>query len=282
MIPEEWLKSPLVLPGLAASTVQELVRAVAEALGTATGADAAQIETAFLEAMRDEVFSVGKGVAIPHTELENVTDTVVCLVTLPEPLPLRTVDGRPPDIFLFILSKPDPHSHLLLLAHLARLAQSRTLRDGLRRARTPDEAVSLVRAAEMRHDALPVPTRAPPSTAHVLFFVSIGGEKVVDALLIDLVGQGFGEACVLEAQSLREAAAREVPIFAGFRDLFGDPGGRRVLILEATAERADAVIEAVRRISTEYRAQDARVSVVPIQTRWVIPAAAETSAPKGH
>lgn len=282
MIPEEWLQAAMVLPQVGAASAEALTRAVAEVMATATGADPRRLETAFLEVMRAGGVSVGRGVAIPHTEMDNLSETVVCLVTLRQPLPLETVDGRPPDIFLFVLSKPDPYSHLLLLAHLARLSQSRTFLEGLRRAQTPEQVVELVRAAEMRHNVLPRPARAPHSTSQALFFVSIEGEKAVDALLIDLVDQGFGDASVLEAQSLREATAREVPLFAGFRELFGDPGGRRVLVLETTADRADALMEAVRRIAEEHRAKDARVSVVPIQSRWIVPPVAEQEAPGGH
>jgi mannitol/fructose-specific phosphotransferase system IIA component (Ntr-type) len=278
VIPE--LKPSTVLLRIGPTTVAALAQSVAEAMGTAKGLESSRVELAFLEAMRGEGFSVGGGVAIPHAEMQELTETVVGLVTLSSPLPLRTIDGVAPDVFWFILSKPDPHGHLLLLAHLARLTQSRTFLDGVRRAQTPEEAVELVRAAEMRHSVLRPVTA--PSTPHALFVVSIGGEKVVDALLINLVDQGFGDACVLEAQSLREAAAREVPLFAGFRDLFGDPGGRRILILEASADRADDVIEAVRTISQKHRAKDARVSVVPIQTRWIGYPFTDEEASRGH
>ena len=272
----------MVQTAVEALTMDALLRIVAEGMAGAVQMDRRRIETAFAEVLRGEGFSIGGGVAIPHTEMEGLSETVVCLVTLRQALTLETVDGRSPDVFLFILSKPDPHDHLLLLAHLARLVQSRTLLDGLRRARTADEVVKLVRAAEQRHKGMQGPPTLPASTSHALVVVSIGGEKLVDALLIDLVDQGFGDACVLEAQSLREAAAREVPLFAGFRDLFGDPGGRRVLILESPVDGTEAVIETVRRVSEEHRATDARVSVVPMQTRWVVPPAASGEPSGGY
>jgi hypothetical protein len=103
-----------------------------------------------------------------------------------------------------------------------------------------------------------------------LILVSISGERAVDALLIDLVDQGLGDACVLDAQSLREAAAREVPLFAGFRDLFGDPGGRRMLIVQTPAAGANTVLEAVQRVCDECDARDALVSVIPVQARWIL------------
>lgn len=286
MSSREWLKASTVLAAADVATVDELVRTVAESMAGAVQEDARRIESLFAERLQSEGYSIGGGVAIPHTEMESLTETVVCLVTLRRPLNLPTIDERSPDVFFFILSKPDPHDHLLLLAHLARLAQSRTLLDGLRRAQTPEEIVKLVHAAEQRHKALEGPSTGPstgpPSTSHALVVVSIGGENVVDALLINLVGQGFGDACVLDAQSLHEAATRELPLFAGFRDLFGDPGGRRILILEAPADRTDAIIEAVRRISEEHRAKDARVTVVPVQARWVGAPAIEKETAGGH
>lgn len=281
MVPHGWLEASLVLPGLALTRVEDLVHSVADALGTATGLERARIEAGFLEAMRGDSFSVGGGVAIPHIEMPSSTETRVCLATLREPLPVPTIDGRAPDIFLFILSKPDPQEHLLLLAHLARLTQSRTLLEGLRRIQTAEEAVALVHAAEMRHTVMP---RTDVSLApHALIVISVCGEKAVDALLIDLVDQGLGDAWIFEAQSLHEAATREVPLFAAFRDLFGDPGGRRTLMVQTPTDGAETVIEAVRRICEEYGARDASVSMIPVQTRWILrPAVQEEPAGGGH
>jgi mannitol/fructose-specific phosphotransferase system IIA component (Ntr-type) len=277
MVPQGWLSPSLILPRLSASGVPQLIAPVSARIGAAANIPAERVERAFEEAMQGEGFSVGRGVAIPHTELADLEQTFVCLVTLTEPLPARTLDGRAPDLFLFILSRPDPRAHLLLLAHLARLTQSRTLLEGLRRAKDADEILALVSAAELRHQftqgpaPLAVPAR-PVAATEVLVLISASGEKLLDALLIELVDQGFADACVLEAQSLREAATREVPLFAGFRDLFGDPGGRRMLILEATSDRVERILGAVQRVCDEQRSTDARVSVLPVQTRWHPPA----------
>jgi mannitol/fructose-specific phosphotransferase system IIA component (Ntr-type) len=280
VIQDGWLKASLVLPGLAATSEEEIVRVVAEALAKGAGLDAARVHAAFVDAMQSPGFSIGGGVAIPHTEIGDLSETWVCLVTLARPLPARSIDGRSLDIFVFILSKPDPHAHLLLLAHLARLMQSRTFVDGLRRVRSGEEAVALVRAAEARHAA--VPGADAPLATGALVLVSISGEKAVDALLIDLVDQGLGDACVIEAQSLREAAAREVPLFAGFRDLFGDPGGRRLFLVETSADRTDDVLAAVSRICSEYGAKDARASAIPVQTRWALAKPRQGSPAGGH
>jgi PTS system nitrogen regulatory IIA component len=280
VIPTDWLDPALVISGLSVSTVPELVRTVADKLGGAVGIERAGIEVAFMEAMRGDGFSIGRGVAIPHIEMQNLAETKVCLAILAKPLPVATLDQQSPSIFVFILARPDPQAHLLLLAHVARLVRSRTLLEGLRRAQGADEVVALMRAAEMRHDAGPA-SRAP-AASHALIVAVVSGEKAVDALLIDLVDQGLGEACIIDAQSLQEAAAREVPLFTGFRDLFGDPGGRRMLVVETPAEQTSDVLNAIRGACKAYGAKDARVSVLPVHTRWTFVSAVPEEPSAGH
>jgi mannitol/fructose-specific phosphotransferase system IIA component (Ntr-type) len=280
MVSKGWLKAGNVLPAVAAESLEQLIAIVAQNMAEVGGIDPERVSQAFRRATAGENFSLGSGVAIPHTEDPGLEETLVCLVTTAAPLPLRTLDGRAPDIFLFILSKPDPHAHLVLLAHWARLAQSRTFLEGLRRSATPDEVLALVDAAELRHRAHA--GAASPRASHDLVLISVSGEKLVDALLIGLVDDGFDDACVLEAQSLREAAAREVPLFAGFRDIFGDPGGRRILLLEAPEERTEGLVSAVRRICEEHEARDARISVLPLQLHWASPVAPVSGGGEGH
>lgn len=282
MVPAEWLQPELILAQQDFVTAGTLLGRVAEKMAAATQLSHERILAALHEATSGEGYSIGDGVAIPHIELSELAETFVCLVTLRSPLPMRSIDGKPVNVVLFILSKPDPHAHLLLLAHLARLAQSRTFLEGLRRSQSAEEVVKLVQAAELRHKALRAVVPEAPRSSDSLFIISVGGEQMVDALLVDLVDLGFGEASVLEAQNLRQAAAHEVPLFAGFRDLFGDPGGRRVLIVEAETDRADLVFSAVKRVSEEHKSEDAHVAVIPIQSRWSMPKRADTVPTKEH
>jgi PTS system nitrogen regulatory IIA component len=265
-----WLS--VALTGVADTTLDALLSRATGVLAEAACVEPERIEAAFRVALGDDGWSVGSGVALPHTELPDVSETVVCLITLAAPLSLSTIDGHAPDVFVFILSKPDPKHHLMLLAHLARLLRSRTLVEGLRRADSPDAVSALVEAAELRHAGTPGPLVPAPSGAIVVIIVS--GENAVDALLVDLVDQGHADACILEAQSVREAAAREVPLFAGFRDIFGDPGGRRVILVESPMDRVDGVMASARRICDEHAGSDVRVSVVPVSRHWAAPAPA--------
>ena len=279
----DWLKPSLIVLRAPAPSAEAVVEAAVGVLAPAAGVEPAEVRTVFMNALQSEGFSLGRGVAIPHVELDGLDETLVCLVTTVAPVPVPSIDGVPPDVFLFVLSRRDPRGHLLLLAHLARLAQSRTFLGGLREARDADEVMELVRAVEERHDATSqVLPQAVPATSHAVVLVSVSGEKLVDALLVALVERGLEHSCVVEAQSLRDAAAHEVPLFAGFRDIFGDPGGRRVLILEAPAEEATAVVSTVRHLCEEHDAEDASISVIPVQTRWRSTPAKRAEAPGAH
>lgn len=279
----DWLRASLVVPQVPAASRDPVVDAAVRVLAPASGLEPDTLRKILLGAFESEGFSLGKGVAIPHVEVEGLAETLVCLVTSREPVPLPSIDGIAPDVFLFVLSKRDPRGHLLLLAHLASLAQSRTFLSGLREARTADEVMALVDAAEQRHRVQrQAPLVTTQAVARVLVIISVSGEKLVDAILLDLVDRGFQDACMLEAQSLRDAAANEVPLFAGFRDIFGDPGGRRLMMVEAASEDAPGILEAVQRSCEEHRSEDAAVSVVPVQTSWRAPRAERREARGAH
>jgi nitrogen PTS system EIIA component len=278
MQPPEPVNLRLALVDVSAKGPRELARQVAEALAPLAGLDPERVSELFAEAATREGASLGEGVAIPHAVLEGVPERVVALAVTRSAVDIPTLDGRRPDLFFFVLAPPGhPQGHLRMLAHLAHLAQSRTLRDGLREARTPEDALALVRAAEERHGVV----RRAVAADHAMLVISIGGEKAVDALLVELLDRQPEDVCVLEAQSLREAATREVPIFTGFRDIFGDPGGRRVILAEVLAEEVDGVVALVERVCREHGTLDAHVAAMPVHRTWR-PERPEPAEPKGH
>lgn len=278
MVGEGWLQASLVLPKVTVNGASELVHAVSEAMARVAQVPSSAIAQSLQESLAvRESYSIGRGVALPHAESDRVSETLVCLVTTRHNLKLPSIDGIPPDVYFFILSKPDPHAHLLLLAHVAKLCHSRTFLQALRSADRVEEVLRLVSAAEKR-----VPTSLQPKpqpSAGSLILVTVSGEKAVDALLVDLVDQGLGDACIVESQSLREATAHEVPLFASFRDLFGDPGGRRVLLLQATEQQTEAALQAMERVGAEYPDCDIRVTIIPVLSQRVMRQKSATEHP---
>src|SRR5690606_11909055 len=128
MAPENWLSPELVFMGLAAPDVDGLVEAVASRIAARTGVAVEPLAAACRHAFAADGYSLGRGLAIPHAETRELDRTLVTLVVTEAPVPMKTLDRRPPDIFFFVLAPArDAQQHLLLLAHVARLAQSRTL-----------------------------------------------------------------------------------------------------------------------------------------------------------
>lgn len=271
-----WLKPELVFTAVDAASPRDLVAHLAAPLARAADVPPLAVGAALAAALRADGAAVGRGVAFPHAELPGLAAPLVAVVTLQHPIPLPSLDGVDPDILFIVLAPPGrPDEHLQLLAHLARLAHSRTLIAALRGALAPADAVTLLRAAEGRH--------LPPSTeasATSLVTVTIAGEQALDALLVALVDLGLDDATLLEGQSLREAAAREVPLFSSFRDLFGDPSGRRVLLAAVPTASVADVHAAVAAVCASHTVPYARVTTVPVATTWHHRAG--PPAPRGH
>lgn len=277
---EPSLRRELVFARLAAPDIESLVRTVTPVMTEAIGLEGAEVEAALWQALREEGCDLGRGVMVPHAELYGLGGFVVALAVLTERIAPAAPDAEPSDVFFLILAPPEAsQQHLQLIAHVARLSRSRVLVDGLRAAKGASEITSLLHAAEQRHRAS---AQTSVAGGGVQVAITIAGETAVDALLVELVGMGLGGATILEAQSLREAARREVPLFAGFRDLLGDPGGRRLILLETDANRVDEVVASVRTICDAHNARFARVSLTPLELRWEQAAAEEPPAPEGH
>jgi PTS system nitrogen regulatory IIA component len=260
-----------VLIDVPASGIEDVLSSAARALAPAIGVALEQIEAVLMDSGKTATAAIGAGVAVPHAQLPGLTSSVVALIVTTRPIDLRALDREPVDIFFVVLSRADdPKGHLLLLAHLARLAQSKTLRAALRQASSPAEALELISAAELRtQSAVPVsPVAATQVPSHYLGVISIVGEKALDAVLVSMIDEGFEHASLLEAQSLREAAAREVPLFAGFRDLFGDPGGRRIIMVDIESARTSDLCTMIQRICEETGAEDAEVALLPLDRYW--------------
>lgn len=283
MFSENWLEPSLILTGVAVSAMNDVLKAAAGVLGAASNIDPARIEHVLNGASQHGGYSIGKGVAVPHAELEGLAAPLVAIVLTKDPIAVQAIDGRPADIFFVVLSRPDdPKRHLLFLAHLARLAQSRVLCDALRQARSTDEVIELIQAAELRHAAGALAPQQSHTVTHHLAVVSMSGEQAVDALLVYLIDQGFDGASIFEAQGVREAATREVPLFTGFREIFGDPGARRMLLLEIATARIDELAAAVRRICNEYKPEDARISFLPLHSFWAWEPPRPAAPARGH
>jgi len=87
---------------------------------------------------------IGHGVAIPHGRVPGLSSPIVALARHVQGLDFDAIDGRPVHIVVLLLA-PDnaERSHLELLAHLARILQSKSNREAILRAKTREEIAAL-------------------------------------------------------------------------------------------------------------------------------------------
>jgi len=92
---------------------------------------------------------VGHGVAVPHALLDSVTSPVAALARLDAPIGFDSPDGEPVDLlFTLIWPQSDTRAFLPAFSRVCRLLRSPWLREGLRQARSGDEAMAILRMAE--------------------------------------------------------------------------------------------------------------------------------------
>lgn len=273
----------LVLLDVRASDLQAVLSAAAAALAAHEGLDRVAVENALrAAATQGASVAVGAGVAIPHARFAIAAPRVV-VVRTPVPIPLAGSDDQPVDLFFVTLAPHDqPREHLLLLAHIARLMHSRLLLDGLRTVSSADQVISLLEAAELRHDlATESAIVAAAQVIRELVLIEMVGESAVDRLLVDLADAGFSDAVAVDGQPVRDLMASELPLFAGFRDLFGDPAGTRIFLVTVSADRTEQLLDLIRNSCEQSACPSARVAVMPLRHywRWKL---AEPSRAKGH
>jgi nitrogen PTS system EIIA component len=207
------LLAEAVIFDAAATTLTDAVLTAVPALGSATGLDTAVLRRLLVDAAMEADVAIGAGVAAPHAPVPELPRPAGAFIRLAEPIDIGALDGQAVDlVFATLFPKSDPRGHLIFLARLARLAQGRVFRDGLRQAAIPRRWLRWSRRPRERWLASPrsrMPdARARTDTALAVMFVA--GEKAVDSALLELIGCSLGDAAVLDAQSAESAVRGNV------------------------------------------------------------------------
>lgn len=97
---------------------------------------------------RERVMStgIGGGIAIPHALLNDVGDLVVLFARTAQPLDFQALDGNPVDlVFMLVGPKGAANLYVKLLARISRLLQNDEFKESLRRAKSPEEALEILK-----------------------------------------------------------------------------------------------------------------------------------------
>ena len=93
--------------------------------------------------------ALGEGVAIPHAKTAAVSAPGLAAMTLPEGVDYDAPDGLPTTL-MFLIAAPDTKAdvHLKVLSRLSMLLMDSEFCDSLRAAKTPEEFLAVIDAAE--------------------------------------------------------------------------------------------------------------------------------------
>jgi PTS system fructose-specific IIC component len=146
----ELLKEGLVVTGFAARDKAETLPKLLDIVGERLTPEHRSLVLDALIA-RERVASTGldNGIAMPHARVDIPGDVVVALAISPAGIPFQSADGKPARILaLLVIPTSQMQKGIKLLADAARLLSYEEVREGLLRARTPREALEVLRAHE--------------------------------------------------------------------------------------------------------------------------------------
>ncbi|WP_412067778.1 PTS sugar transporter subunit IIA [Rubrivirga sp. IMCC43871] len=136
--------------GISAASKAEALDAVLELVARQPGvADPARL--AVDVAAREALLStgVGDGLALPHARTTAVTETVMAVCTLAEPVGWDAIDGVPVDlVVLFAGPEAARATHVQLLAHVSRVLSRASVRREMSEASTPEALLAVLVASE--------------------------------------------------------------------------------------------------------------------------------------
>ena len=146
----ELLKEGLVVTGFTARDKNEALPKLLDIVGERLTPEHRAIVLDALIA-RERVASTGldNGIAMPHARVDIPGDVIVALAISAAGVPFQSADSKPARILaLLVIPTARMQTGIKLLADAARLLSYEEVREGLVRARTPREALEVLRSHE--------------------------------------------------------------------------------------------------------------------------------------
>ena len=141
-----------IIPALAATTKEGVIREMVESLraaGQFRGADLEDLVRAILKRELLGSTGIGRGVAIPHTK-HNSVERLVGTVAVSQPgVAFESLDGEPVHVFVLLISPQDrPGDHLRALENVSRCLRDDAFVRALRAATTREAIWALLEKAD--------------------------------------------------------------------------------------------------------------------------------------
>ena len=117
-----------VIPQLRAAGKKQALQEIARRAATVTGTGERQIYDVLAERERLGSTGIGRGVAVPHGKVAELTRFCGIFARLDRPILFEAIDDQPVDLIFVLLAPLDARTeHLTALALVSRLLRDRTL-----------------------------------------------------------------------------------------------------------------------------------------------------------
>ena len=143
----DFLPQTAIQVELKSQTKKEVLKELVQVLSSAHSVkNSPDILEALLE--REELGStgIGQGIAIPHGKSDSVGGVVAALGISKRGIDFDSLDGEPVHTFFMLIAPSNSAGvHLKILAKISRLLKDKFFRQALREAKTPEEALKLIK-----------------------------------------------------------------------------------------------------------------------------------------
>jgi PTS system nitrogen regulatory IIA component len=143
-----------VIPSLAAKSKKQALLELSERAGELTGTTSREIIDCLMQRERLGSTGLGRGIAVPHVKLRNLSRIHCLFARLKAPIDFDALDGEPVDL-VFLLLAPEHASgdHLKALARISRLLREPKTLEQLRSARDRSALYGVLTAPATSHAA---------------------------------------------------------------------------------------------------------------------------------
>jgi nitrogen PTS system EIIA component len=143
-----------VIPQLRVTGKKQALQEIARRAAAVTSCGERQIYDVLAERERLGSTGIGRGVAVPHGKLPELSRMYGVFARLERPIPFEAIDDQPIDLIFVLLAPTDARSeHLTALAMVSRLLRDRTVCEKLRGTDKADALYALLTDRTESHAA---------------------------------------------------------------------------------------------------------------------------------
>jgi len=147
MLADDFFKPDCVVTGLSVQSKKRLLEFIADRFALSNPElDANSIFDRLIERERLGSTGLGKGIALPHARIDDLTEARAIFVSLNQPVDFDSIDNQPVDLVVALIVPSDANNeHLKILAGLAGFFINDDNCQTLRNSNDPQQVVDMLR-----------------------------------------------------------------------------------------------------------------------------------------